>query len=71
MAGSVKVLRGVSGGRRIAAECSAARLAGAQMHPLAARLHAFLADGFVCFLQGFHLKDMRADLRLHGYEQTR
>src|SRR5205823_11886041 len=39
--GGAGVLRGMLVGRAVAAQCRAALLAGAQMHPLRADLHAF------------------------------
>src|SRR5689334_13913462 len=43
MAAGTRMRRRMTCRRAVAAQCGAARLAGSQMHPAAAHLHAFLA----------------------------
>jgi hypothetical protein len=68
MATRVGMLRGVAVGRRIAAQCRATRLTGAQMDPWAAGFDALLALMALGAFDGVDRIDMRT--RLIGHDST-
>ena len=55
-------------GRRVAAQGRAARLTGAQVHPVRSDLHAFLADASRWLLDRVNRGDVRAGRRVHTSE---
>src|SRR2546426_6280186 len=67
MARRPRMLAGVPVRRRVAAERRAAALAGAQVHPLRADLHALLAHVFLRMFDGGETVDVSASGFRHGY----
>src|SRR5438309_6104640 len=61
-----RVLAGVAVGRAVAAQCGAALLAGAQMHPLRFHLHALGALAALGVLYGLDDTEMRAGTVRHS-----
>ena len=65
MPAGVRVLAGVLVRRAVATKRDAACLAGAQMHPARADLHAFFAFAALRMFNGFNRIQMRTAARTH------